>query len=86
MSEPKLCKNCKHVDIRYSTFYDCKRPVFVDGFIPVSGKSEIRPINTQCSDERNAHAYRDTCGPEGKYFERRRTFWEWIQDVFNYLK
>lgn len=80
MTEPKLCKNCNHVRDDYG-YYKCRRPISVDSSL-ITGEVETKQNYEFCESERGTFIYKDSCGPEGKYFEQRETFWEWIQCIF----
>ena len=84
MTDPKLCKNCKHIRRNWITylfvgdeFSKCGRPVNPD---LVSGKTELK---NYCSIERKYWYSIDACGPEGKYFEERKSksFWDWLKEL-----
>ena len=81
MSEPKLCKNCNHFKDHFG-FYKCHRPISVDSSL-ITGEVETKSNHEFCEFERGTFIYKDSCGPEGKYFEQRKTFWELVQGLFN---
>ena len=83
MSEPKLCKNCNHFNnFGGELIPRCRRPISVDLSL-VSGNVETKMNYQSCEVERGTFIYKDSCGPEGKYFEQRKTFWELVQGLFN---
>ncbi len=84
MTEPKLCKNCKHFTNfggEFASASRCRRPISVDLSL-VSGNVETKLNYESCEMERGTFRYKDSCGPEGKYFEQRDTFWRLIQELF----
>lgn len=66
----RYCVDCKHV-VQYHPFcggHRCIRPES-DVPDPVTGKPRL--ILGRCSDERQRGWFRDTCGPDGKYWEAK---------------
>ena len=84
MTEPKLCKDCKHFKtnklksffFKFAYFYECHRsPVTFDVSQDlITGKVSKSKFHWvfDCEDQRLSDAYH--CGPEGEYFEKREDY------------
>jgi hypothetical protein len=73
MTEPKLCKNCKHFRRDWITF------LFEgDEYAKCSNPKSFALF---CSNERKNFYSLGVCGPEAKNFEEKETksFWEWLR-------
>lgn len=74
----KLCIKCKHHYNPYGIHW-CNRPIPLNASL-ITGKDEFRPKYNLCEIERMEKEYEDTCGPEGKYFEPYKSFWEGLSE------
>ena len=73
----KLCKNCNYHYFEYG-YHLCRRPITTKTDL-VTGKVETKSGNLFCDSQRS-HNFKDYCGPEGKYFEPRKSFWGNLSD------
>jgi len=74
----KLCKNCKYHYFEYGQ-HRCHRPVASKTNL-ITGEVEVKPRYLFCEIERS-HDFKDYCGPEGKFWTSRKSFWEGLSDA-----
>ncbi len=74
----KLCKNCKYHYFEYGQ-HRCHRPVASKTNL-ITGEVEVKPRYLFCEIERS-HDFKDYCGPEGKFWTPRKSFWEGLSDA-----
>ena len=74
----KFCKDCNYHYYAYG-HHRCNRPVQSKTDL-VTGKPEIKSSYLFCESERS-HDFNDYCGPEGKFWTPRKSFWERLSDL-----
>ena len=73
----KLCKDCNYHYYEYG-YHKCRRPVASKTNL-VTGEVEVKSGYLFCDSERS-HNFKDYCGPEGKFWTPRKSFWEGLSD------
>jgi len=77
-TELKLCKDCKHVQLKQSLMYfdKCTLSYTVDPF------GDTGKRFTSCPVVRNFPDCDNYCGPEGKNFVQNTSFWYKLKKLF----
>lgn len=88
MTEVKFCKDCKFqtgINLYGELLCSRKHKLFTkkDKDL-ITGKYPKRYF-LECTKERSSK-YPTWCGPEAKYFEKRKTFWSRILELFKERK
>ena len=74
----KLCKDCNYHYYEHG-YHKCRRPV-VSKTNLITGKVETKSGNFFCDTQRSNN-FENYCGPEGKFWTPRKSFWEGLSDM-----
>lgn len=69
----KFCNSCKHCDMTNFYGLSCKESARVD---------VVRGGNIYQSAAARRHSLWDSCGPEGKLWEKKSSVWDRLKGIF----